>query len=95
LAVAGNKGPHDSSTAPPHTGVGRRMERKRQKLMGQVKGSLTDQQITGTVKKTILIRRMFKKISKSNRPALNAWCPSRSRAATDFSPPSSPHRNPP
>ena len=39
LAVAGNIGPRGHSTTPPPTGVGRRMERKRQKLVGQDKGS--------------------------------------------------------
>jgi len=44
LAVAGNKVPCGRSIAPLHTGMGRRMERKRQKLVGWDKGSLTEQQ---------------------------------------------------
>ena len=39
----GNKGPHSHSAALPSTGVGRRMERRRQKLVGWDKGSLTEQ----------------------------------------------------
>jgi len=45
LAFAGNKGPRSLSIAPPSAGVGRRMERKRQKFMGWDKGSLTEQQM--------------------------------------------------
>jgi len=38
------KGPSNCSAAPPPAGVWRRMERKRQKLVGWDKGSLTEQQ---------------------------------------------------
>jgi len=43
------KGPQGHSTAPPSTGVGERMERKRQKLVAWDKNSLTEQQTKGTV----------------------------------------------
>jgi len=43
--MADSKGPHGFSVAPSLTGKGRRMERKRQKLVGQDKCSLTEQQI--------------------------------------------------
>jgi len=42
LAVTSNKGPHDPSIAPHPTGVGRRVEKETQKLMGLEKGSLTE-----------------------------------------------------
>jgi len=45
LAMAGNKGPCGRSAAPSPTGVGKRMERKWQKLMGEEKDSLTEQQM--------------------------------------------------
>ena len=56
LAAAGNK----STTQPPlpRTGVRRRIERNRQKLVGQDKGSLREQQTEGTVTTTIQIRRI-------------------------------------
>jgi len=38
--VAGNKGPRSRSTTPPPIGVGRRMERKRQKTRGLGEGQL-------------------------------------------------------
>ena len=53
LDVASNKGPCSCATTPPLTGVGRRMERKRQKLVGRDKDSLTEQQTKGTVTTTI------------------------------------------
>jgi len=56
LAVAGNKGPRSCSLSitPPPAGVGRRIERKRQKnLVGRDKGGLTEQQTKGTVTPTI------------------------------------------
>jgi len=58
--MAGNKGPCSRSVVPPPAGVGRRMERKRQKLVGQDKGSLTEWQMKETVTTTILIRRIYK-----------------------------------
>jgi len=55
--VAHNKGPCSHSIAPPPAGVGRRMERKRQKiLVSRDKGSLTEQQIKQTVTTIMLIR---------------------------------------
>jgi len=45
LAMAATKGPLGRSAAPLPTGVGRRMERKRQKLVGRDKGNLTEQQM--------------------------------------------------
>jgi len=43
--------------APPPAAVRRRMERNRQKLVGQDKGRLTEQQTKGTGTTTIQIRR--------------------------------------
>jgi len=47
------------AAAPPPAGVQRRMERKRQKQVGQDKGSLTEQQTEGTVTTMIQIRRKY------------------------------------
>jgi len=58
--VAGNKGPHGRSVTPLTAGVGRRRERKWQKLVGRDKGSLTEQQTKQTVTTTILIRKIYK-----------------------------------
>ena len=88
--MAGSKEPHDCSIAPPPTGVGRRMGRKRQKLVGQDKGSLTEQQTKWTVTTTILISRVYKTNSKMHRAVLTTWCPAGSRAMTPFPPPRSP-----
>jgi len=44
LAMASNKGQCSHSVAPLATGVGRRMERKRQNLVDGDKGRLTEQQ---------------------------------------------------
>jgi len=63
LALASNKGPHGHSVPPLPTGVGRIMERKRQKLVGWDKGSLTEQQMKQTVTTTILIRRICKTVN--------------------------------
>jgi len=55
--------------------MGRRMERKRQKLVGQDKGSLTEQQTKRTIKTTIQIRRTYKTNSEMYRAVLTACCP--------------------
>jgi len=73
--VADNKGPHGHSIAPPPAGVERRMESKRQKLVSQDKGSLTEQQTKRRVTTTILIRRIYKTNSEMNRATLTAHCP--------------------
>jgi len=75
LAVAGSKGPCGHYIALPLTGVGRRMGRKRQKLVGQDKSSLTEQQTKGTVTTTILIRRICKTNGKIHKAALTTQCP--------------------
>jgi len=55
--------------APPPAGVRRRIKRKRQKLVAQDKGSLTEQQTKGTVTTTIQIRRKYD-TNSHNRPSL-------------------------
>ena len=79
------------ATAPPPAGVRRRMERKRQKLVGRDKGSLTEQQTKGTATTTIQIRRK----KNTNRTTHRAVLPERttaepSRATSEFPLPSSP-----
>jgi len=68
------KGSHGFSAAPSAPGVGRRIERKRQKLVGLDKGSLTEQQTKGTVTTTIWIRRTHKINSRTHRATLTACC---------------------
>jgi len=46
------------------------MERKRQKLMGWDKGSLTEQEKTGTVTATIRIRRIYKTVKQTEQLSL-------------------------
>ena len=46
LAMASNTGPCDCSVVPSAAGVWRRMERKRRKLVGRDKGSLTKWTVT-------------------------------------------------
>ena len=58
--MAGNKGPRGCSITSPPTGLGKRMERKWQKLVCQDKGSLTEQPTKRTVTTTIRIRRIYK-----------------------------------
>jgi len=57
------------------------MERKRQKLVGRDKGSLTEQQTKGTVTTTIQIRRKYD-TNSHNRPSH----PDRTGAASEFPP---------
>jgi len=57
--------------APPPARVWRRMERKRQKLMGRDKGSLTEQQTKGTGTTTIQIRRKHNTNRTTQRAALH------------------------
>jgi len=87
--MAGTKGPCGPSATPPPAGVGRRMERKRQKLVGQDKGSLTEQQTKPKVTTTIQRRRTYKTNSEMQRATLTARCPARSCTATAFPPASS------
>jgi len=79
--------PQGRSIAPPRAGVGRRMERNRQKRVGQDKGSLTEQQTKGTGTTVILIKRIYKTNSKMHRATLTTQCLVHSQVATPFSPP--------
>ena len=54
------KAPRSGSATPPPSGVRRRMERNRWKLVGRNKGSLTEQQTEGTVTTMIPISRIHK-----------------------------------
>jgi len=54
------------------------MERKREKLTGQDKGSLTEQRTKRTVKTTILIRRIYKANSEMHVVTVTTWSPARS-----------------
>jgi len=58
------------SAAPPPTGVQRRMERNRQKLVGRDKGSLTEQQTKGTGTTTVQIRGIHR-TKQTARPSLS------------------------
>ena len=58
--------------APPPSGVRRRMERNRQKLVGWDKGSLTEQQTKGTVTTTIQKRGIHKTKQTAERASLTA-----------------------
>jgi len=74
----------------PPAGVRRRMERSRQKLVGQDKGSLTEQQTEGTVTTTIQIRRKYDTNSHNRPSLLDRTGAARSQAARE-----SPPRRPP
>jgi len=81
------------AAAPPPTGLRRRMERKRQKLVGQDKGSLTEQQSKGIGTTTIQIRRIHNTNRMTHRAALPDWrrvLPSRKSSCH----PAPPHQNP-
>jgi len=82
------------AASPPPAGMRRRMERNRQKLVGRDKGSLTEQQTEGTATTTIQ-KRGIHKTNPQNRTVLSdrtaAEC---SRAASEFPPRRTPHRNP-
>jgi len=54
--------------APPPAAVRRRIERKRQKLVGRDKGSLTEQQTEGTGATTIEIRRKHDETDRTTDP---------------------------
>jgi len=62
------------AAAPPPTEVRRRMERNRQKLVGQDKGSLTEQQTKGTVTTMIQMRRKHNTNHTTHRAALPNRC---------------------
>jgi len=53
--------------APPPAGVRRRMERNRQKLVSQNKGSLTEQQTKGTGTTMVQIRRIHNTNSRKGQ----------------------------
>jgi len=59
------------AAAPPPAGVRKRMERNRQKLVGQDKGSLTEQQTKGTVTTTIQIRRKHNTNCRTQKATLH------------------------
>jgi len=64
--------------------------KKKAKLMGRDKGSLTEQHTKQTVTTTILIRKTYKTDSERHRATLSARCPERSRATINFPPASFP-----
>jgi len=70
------------------------MERKRQKLVGQDKDSLTEQQTKGTGTTTIQKRGIYK-TNPQNRPTLSDRTAAEpSQAASEFPPRRPPHQNP-
>ena len=78
------KGPRGCSAAPPPAGVQRRIERNRQKLVGRVKGSLTEQQTKGTITTTIQTRRIHK--TKQQNAESNSHCPQAARRSQATTP---------
>jgi len=66
--------------------------KKQAETVGRDKGSLTEQQTKGTAKTTIQIRRKHNTNHKTQRAPLHDRC-LRSRTASEFPPPASPHRN--
>jgi len=69
------------------------MERNRQKLVGQDKGSLTEQQTKGTATTTTQVRRIHNTNRTTQRAALTACCralPSHERVPPPSSPPPEP-----
>ena len=79
------------AAAPPPAGVWRRMERKRQKLVGRDKGSLTKEQTKGTGATTIQIRRKH----NTNRTTQRAAIPDRTAAPSGAASESPLPRSPP
>ena len=75
LALVGNKGPWCHSNTSPPAGAGRRMERNRQKLMGQDKGSLTELWMKWRITTTVLIRQIYKTKSEVHRGTLTTQIP--------------------
>jgi len=70
--------------------------KKKAKLVGQDKGSLTEQQIKKTVTTTILVRRIHKTNSKMHTASPTTWCPACPERPELKPPPACqlPHRNP-
>ena len=83
---------HHAATPPP-AGVWRRTERKRQKLVGQDKGSLTVQQTKGTGTTTIQIKGIHKTKQTAGRDALPDHC-AHTWPTSQFPPPRSPSPEP-
>jgi len=77
------------TAAPPPTGVRRRMEINRQKLLGQDKGGLTEEQTKGTGATKIQIGRKHN-TNRMTQRAVNPDQHPHSRVASEFPPPSSP-----
>jgi len=59
---------------------GEENRKKKAKLIGRDKRSLTEQQTKQTVATTILIRKIYKTNSEMHRATLTAWCPVHPRA---------------
>jgi len=80
------------AAAPPPAGVWRRMKRKRHKLVGRDKGSLTEQQTEGNRNNNDTDK---EKTRQKTRPALSDHTgAARSRATRVSSRRAPPHRNP-
>jgi len=79
------------AAAPSPAAVQRRMERNRQKMVGWDKGSLTEQQTKGTGTTTIQLRSKHNINRMTYRAVLlDRTGAARSRAVSEFPPPSSP-----
>jgi len=83
------------AAAPPPVGVRRTMGRTRQKLVSRDKGSLTEQQTKGTATTTTIQIRRIHNTKQHNPESLSHRSPAtRSRAVSEFLPPSSPPPEP-
>ena len=71
--VDSNKGPRGRCVTSTPTEVGRRTERKRQKLVGRDKGGLTEQKMKPTITTMVLIRRICKINHRTAQS--NSHCP--------------------
>jgi len=67
--------------------------KKKAELMGQNKGSLTEQQTKRTVTTTVLIRRIYQTNTKTHRAALTVRCPMHSSATINSPLAGSPTQN--
>ena len=78
MAVDGNKKATRLLYRPsPHWGEEENGKKKAKKFVGRDKGGLTEQQTKRTAT-TVLIRRLYKIVSKMHRATLTARCPARS-----------------
>ena len=93
FAPGRQQGTTQSLYRPSPSWDGKKNGKKKAKLLGQNKGSLTEEQMKWTVTMIILIRRIYKTNSEMQGATLPTQCPVCSQALIIFPPASCPAQN--